>query len=257
MRGFISVLFSLIAALIVHVAPAAGDDLGIVLLHGKGGSPSGYVAELAAALKDRGHLVSTPTMPWAKNRIYDASFAGALVEIDREVDSLRQKGAKVIVIAGHSLGANVALGYAASRDNVNGIIALAPAHSPESSNFIKHMGQDVSRARDLVAAGKGKEKQRFSDVNQGKSLVVSATAEDYLSWFDPDGPAVMPRSAASFKVPTPLLLVAGSRDMGRDYIFDKAPPHPKSRFVALSADHFSVPSAAIEVVLTWLDSLRQ
>jgi len=258
-RGYVAILFSLITALIGH-APAAGNDLGIVLLHGKAGSPSGYVRELASALQSQGHLVSTPTMPWAQDRIYDASFDEAMREIDREIDSLRQKGATFVVVAGHSLGANAALGYAASRDGAGGIIALAPAHTPELPAFSKRVGQDVSRARDLIAAGKGKEKHRFSDVNQGQTLEVTATAEVYLSWFDPGGRAVMPKSAASFKIPTPLLLVVGSRErtaMGKDYIFDKAPPHPKSRFVSVPADHFTVPSAAIEEVVTWLGSLRQ
>jgi pimeloyl-ACP methyl ester carboxylesterase len=259
-RGYMAILFSLITALIGHIAPAASDDLGVVLLHGKGGSPSGYVRELASALQSKGHLVSTPTMPWAQNRIYDASYDEAMQEIDREVDALRQKGAKFVVVAGHSLGANAALGYASSRDSAGGIIALAPAHTPELPAFIKRVDHDVSRARSLVAEGKGKEKQRFSDVNQGQRLDVTATAETYLSWFDPAGSAVMPKSAASFKVPTPLLLVVGNLDrtaMGKDYIFDKAPPHPKSRFVTVPADHFAVPSAAIEEVVTWLDSLRQ
>jgi predicted alpha/beta-fold hydrolase len=53
MRSCVAILL----ALIVPVAPAAGDDLGVVLLHGKGGSPSGYVRELAAALRSKGHLV--------------------------------------------------------------------------------------------------------------------------------------------------------------------------------------------------------
>ena len=131
MRSCAAILFSLVTALASHFASASGDDLGVVLLHGKGGLPTGYIRELASALQGKGYLVSTPTMPWAKNRIYDASFEQAMVEIDREVDALRQKGAKLIVVAGQSLGANAALGYAASRNRVGGIIALAPAHNPE------------------------------------------------------------------------------------------------------------------------------
>jgi hypothetical protein len=112
----------------------------------------------------------------------------------------------------------------------------------------------------MVAAGKGKEKQAFSDLNQGQVLEVTATAEVYLSWFDPDGPAVMPRSAASIKTPTPLLFIVGSGDRtapAKDYIFDKAPAHAKSKFVTVTADHFTVPTAAIEEVVTWLVVLRQ
>ncbi|MGH8669888.1 MAG: alpha/beta hydrolase [Burkholderiales bacterium] len=255
-----AILFSLVAALASHIASAAGDDLGVVLLHGKAGSPTGYIRELAAALQGTGYLVSTPTMPWAKDRIYDASFDQAMAEIDRQVDALRQKGAKLVVVGGQSLGANAALGYAASRERVGGIIVLAPAHNPELQAFARRLGADVRRARALVAAGKGKDKQAFSDLNQRQVLEVTATAEVYLTWFDPDGPAVMPRSAASIKTPTPLLFVVGSGDRSapaKDYIFDKAPAHAKSRFVTLSADHFTLPTAAIEEVVAWLAVLRQ
>jgi pimeloyl-ACP methyl ester carboxylesterase len=252
-------LACLIAGLIGGVAAANGGDVGVVLMHGKGGSPSGYVRELGAALRSKGYLVSTPTMPWAERRIYDATFDGAMVEIDREGDSLREKGAKIVIVAGHSLGANAALGYASSRARADGIIALAPAHGPELPRFTERVGQDVIRAKELIAAGKGKEKHRFSDLNVGRLFDVETTAEIYLSWFDPDGHAVMPRSAAAFKVPTPLLFAVGTRDPtapAKEYIFDKAPPHPKSRFLTVSADHAGVPSAAIDDVLTWLASLR-
>ena len=69
MRGCVAILFSVVAALASHIAWAAGEDLGVVLLHGKGGSPAGYIRELAAALQGKGYLVSTPTMPWSKDRI--------------------------------------------------------------------------------------------------------------------------------------------------------------------------------------------
>ncbi len=259
MRNLLAILFSL-AALASHIASAADDDLGVVLLHGKGGSPAGYIRELASTLQGRGYLVSTPTMPWAKDRIYDASFEEAMAEIDREVSALRQKGAKLVVVAGQSLGANAALGYAASRERIGGIIALAPGHTPEMQVFARRMGADVRRARAMVAAGKGKEKQVFSDLNQGQVLAVTATAEVYLSWLDPEGSAVMSRSAASIKTPTPLLFVVGSGDHtapAKDYIFDKAPAHAKSKFVTVAVDHFQVPTAAIEEVLAWLVALRQ
>ncbi|MCI3951577.1 MAG: hypothetical protein K0R53_1074 [Burkholderiales bacterium] len=69
-----------------------------------------------------------------------------MAEIDREVNALREKGAKLVVVAGQSLGANAALGYAASRERVGGIIALAPAHSPELHAFARRVGSDVRRA---------------------------------------------------------------------------------------------------------------
>ena len=260
MRIHLAALTGLIGLLACAVAAAAANEVGVVLLHGKGGSPSGHVRELAAALQSKGHPVSAPAMPWAKERIYDASFEEALGEIDREVAALRQKGAKLVAVAGHSIGANVALGYAASRNGADAIIALAPAHSPESAAFGRRLGADVARARGLVDAGKGKEKQRFSELNQGSLVQVTATPEVYLSWVAPDGRAVMPKSAAAFKAPTPLLFVNGNGDrtaQGQDAIFDRAPPHPKSRFLTVAADHFNVPSVAIEQIAAWLAGLGQ
>jgi pimeloyl-ACP methyl ester carboxylesterase len=260
MRSYTPILLGLLAALLGPAAPAAGQDLGVVLLHGKGGSPAGYVRELGAALQRKGYLVSVPTMAWSKERIYDASYEDAMREIDREVDALKQKGAKLVVVAGQSIGANVALGYAAARDRVDGIIAMAPGHNPEGAAFARRLSADVARAKGLVAAGKGKEKQTFSDLNQGQLMQVTATAEVYLSWLDPDGLAVMPKSAASFKRPTALLFVVGSGDRSaptKDQVFDKAPPHPKSKFVTVAADHFGTPSAVIEEVAVWLGTLRQ
>jgi len=255
-----AILFVLITALAGHGARAGNNELGVLMMHGKGGSPEGYISELVAALRAKGYLVSAPALPWSKERIYDASYEDAMGEIDREVQSLRGKGAKLVVVGGHSLGANAALGYGALRGGVDGIIALAAAHSPESPNYAKRLGGEVSRARSLVASGKGKDRQRFSDLNQGTLVEVMASAEVYLSWMAPEGHAVMPRSAASFKAPTPLLFVNGLADRtasGKEVIFDKAPPHPKSRFVTVGSDHFGVPSVAIGEVTAWLDSLLQ
>jgi esterase/lipase len=249
------------AACVLGLATSAtGADFGVIVLHGKSGSPSRHVPSLVSALEAKGYLVSVPTMAWAGTRMYDATFDQAMAEIDREADALRRKGAKWIVVAGHSMGANAALGYGASRESVHGVIALAPGHAPESATFANRLGADVKRARELVAAGKAKAQQSFSDVNQGRAFSVMATPEAYLSWFDPEGTAVMPKSAAALKQSTALLVVEGSRDRlarGRGYIFDQAPAHPKNRFVTIDADHLEVPTVAIDEVAGWLASLRQ
>jgi hypothetical protein len=57
-----------------------------------------------------------------------------------------------------------------------------------------------------------------------------------------------------------VLFVVGSSDRSapaKDYIFDKAPAHAKSKFVTVTANHITVPTAAIEEVVTWLLALRQ
>ena len=255
-------LFSLFFALVTAIAaPCAwSGEVGVILLHGKASMPSGLgMQNLAAALEAKGYLVSVPEMGWSRNRIYDASYDESMSEIDRIVQELRQKGAKKVIVAGQSQGANAALGYAAHREGADGIIALAPGHVPELGKFRDSAAASVSRAKALIEEGKGREKHEFGDNDQGKRSTVSATPEVYLSWFDPDGPAVMPKNAAAFKKPLPLLIIVGSREKnakGPEYFFHKAPSHPNSKFVTVEADHTGVPGAAAEEILAWLGALQ-
>jgi len=59
------------------------ERIGVVLMHGRNGSPRGYIAPLATHLEDRGVEVSTPDMPWSKNRRFDQDFDSAMEEIDK------------------------------------------------------------------------------------------------------------------------------------------------------------------------------
>lgn len=67
----------------------------------------------------------------------------------------------------------------------------------------------------------------------------------------------MPKNAAAFKKPLPLLVIVGSREKnakGPDYFFDRAPSHPNSKFVTVEADHTGVSGAAAEEIIAWLES---
>ena len=92
-------------------AEAARGDMGVLLFHGKGGTahPNSPLGQLAEALNAAGFIVMTPDMPWSRSRIWEKSFDQAMAEIDKYVTQLRGKGAKKIIVGGHSLGANAAL----------------------------------------------------------------------------------------------------------------------------------------------------
>ncbi|MGB7065937.1 MAG: hypothetical protein WBF55_12405, partial [Syntrophobacteria bacterium] len=49
------------------------QDIGIVLMHGKNGTPHDYIATLAGSLRRAGLQVKTPEMPWSRRRIYAKS----------------------------------------------------------------------------------------------------------------------------------------------------------------------------------------
>jgi pimeloyl-ACP methyl ester carboxylesterase len=120
------------------------------------------------------------------------------------------------------------------------------------------LADEVARAKQLVASGRGGTLASFLDLNQGNTFQVQATPAAYLSFFAPNGPAVIPRNAAAMPA-MPLLWVIGRRDRlaeaGRKYAFDLAPRHSKSRYLEIDAGHFDTPTVSRPEVIAWLKAL--
>jgi pimeloyl-ACP methyl ester carboxylesterase len=268
-RKLFAALFSTLLAL--AAMPARADKIGIVLMHGKLGLPLGTSAgrgpaigaELIAALKGAGYLVTAPEMCWSRRRGFDKPFADCLAEIEPQIAALRQDGATAIVIGGVSLGGNAALFFAATHGNeVAGVIGLSPADDPVRKARRPEVAAALDRARALVAAGKGDMKDVFADVNTGAqgsyAMALNTTANIYLSFYDPGGPAAMASTVA--KLTVPLLWVAGSEDPtqrdAKSLYFDHAPANPKSAYVPVTANHLTAADAAKDAVLKWLAALR-
>ena len=239
--------------------PLAG--MGIVLMHGKGGRPGGNIGGLAAALEAQGARVIMPTMAWSGSRgvptSYNITFEQALGDIDGAIGTLRARGAKRIVIAGQSLGANAAIAYAARKGGqVAGVMALAPGHTPDR-NRRPELLQAVVEARAQVAAGQGTARGAFPDSNQGQVFSVPGTVAGWFSYYDANGTANMPNNAA--RLTQPFLYVIGTSDplifAGRAYIFSQARAHPKSRYVEVNAGHLDTPETARDDVVSWLKGL--
>ena len=232
------------------------ESYGVVFLHGKGGWAGAFDGGIMRALQADGARIATPEMPWSFTRKYGATYEEAMAEIDRAVVTLRAQGARKIIVIGHSLGANAAIGYAARRA-VSAVIALAPGHLPETVEMQGRTAGAVAEARRLVEAGQGNVPRVFPDMVQGLPIVTTATPLVYLSMFAPDGPAVIPRNVAAMG-PVPLLWVVGKldpiRSRGPDYAFTFA-RHPKSRYLEVFSGHVSTPLAARADVINWIKSL--
>jgi pimeloyl-ACP methyl ester carboxylesterase len=235
---------------------------GIVLMHGKGGQPGGYIQPMALALEAEGALVVMPKMAWSGTKgrpdSYSVSYTNALLEIDRAIAQLKSQGATKIIVAGQSLGANAALGFAAIKGaEITGIVLLAAGHTPERVRM-PEIATALASAQQLMSSGKGQEVADYPDFNQGKIFLTRATAEAYVSFFDPKGPAVMPTNA-SLLPSLPMLWVIGRRDglvsAGRGYVFDRAPANKKSRYVEIDAGHIDTPQVAPAEVIAWLKTL--
>ncbi len=239
----------------------AAEKVGVLLMHGKGGTsrPKSPIGKLSSFLKQKGFLVSAPDMAWSRDRGFDKTYEESMVEIDGEVKKLIKKGASKIVVGGHSIGANAALGYGVRYDGVAGILAIAPGHVPEVSEFQNLMGNDWKRAKKMVKSGNGDQKEKFSDVNQGRKSKKKMRAQVYLSWFNPSGPAVMPVNTANLKSGVALLWILGEKDRmypkGEAYAFSKAPSHAKHAYIVVKGGHKQTPQKGASEIANWLNEL--
>ncbi|MDA1024116.1 MAG: hypothetical protein O2817_12360 [Proteobacteria bacterium] len=239
----------------VRANSLADKKIGIILMHGKGGTDK-LVASLGSALQGAGALVITPLMPWSAARIYDKSYEEAMSEIDGYVAALRADGAQRIIIAGHSLGANAAMGYGARRSDVSGIVLLAYGHVPGKRGLAKKLSGSVEKARKMIDEGRGKEIAEFSDTG-GANSTATGSANDILSWFDPAGPATIATNAPNVSPNIAVMCVDGQYDKWKrcDEILNLVPVHPKNAKATVNADHEGTPAASVEVVLNWLQGL--
>ena len=257
-RVFVSLLAAIACGAFLPAAAAqdAAPKIGVVILHGKGGSPTRLVNVLADGLERKGLLVASPEMPWSGKRNYDKDVAAAEQEVSAALDKLRSRGAQKVFVAGHSQGAVFALHYA-SRHPLDGLILIAPGGNVATTFYQGKIGASVSRARSLVAAGKGEERGEFDEFEGGKgNWSVPTTAAIYLSWFDPEGAMNQEKSSRALPQSLPVLHVAPTSDYpalmrSKQAMFDALPAHPLKRLYEPDADHRSAPAASVDEIARW------
>jgi pimeloyl-ACP methyl ester carboxylesterase len=234
--------------------------LGAIVMHGKGGSPASLVSELAAALEAKGFAVANLEMPWSGNRTYDVDTKQADRQVDAAIADLKTRGAGKVFVMGHSQGGVFALHYA-TRHPVDGVVAIAPGGSVDNQTFLQQVGASLSRAKQLVAEGRGAEKQRLDDFegSRGNFTVVAPPAA-YVTWFDPDGAMSMTRTLREFPATVPVLWVSPTGDYpglrrSASQSYGRLPKNPLDRFVEPDTGHKGAPRAAIPAILEWTAQL--
>jgi hypothetical protein len=124
----------------------------------------------------------------------------------------------------------------------------------------KRLRPSLERARRLIADNRGADSESFEDINQGKQMSIKMTAINYVSYFDPDGLGAITKNIKKLSKAVPVLMVIGTADPfypESKAMFDSAPPHELSRYVALETDHFNLPKVVATEFLKWLDSFAQ
>lgn len=236
---------------------AATPKIGIVIMHGKGGSPSKHVSDLAEFLDKNGYLVANLEMPWSKKRDYDVNVSAAEEEVETALTSLRNKGAQKLFIAGHSQGGLFTLHFA-GKHVVDGIICIAPGGNVGNKLFREKLGDSVARAKQLVAEGKGDKKTNLEDFEGQKgTYAVTTTPAVYLTWFDPDGAMNMERAARDVNPQVPILWLVAERDYPglrkvNIPMFETLPKNKHTRLYEPKSDHLGAPSASRDEIARWI-----
>jgi len=237
-------------------AQTASSKIGIVIMHGKGGSPTRHVSDLASSLEEKGYLVANLEMPWSGRRDYDVNVSAAEKEVESALATLRSKGAQKVFVAGHSQGGLFAL-YFGGKHLVDGVIAIAPGGSVSSAVFRGKLGESVERARKLVAEGKGDEKTRFNDYEGSKGTYpIITTPAAYLSWFDPDGAMNQTMAVKTMNPQVPVLFIVPKADYPgllkvKQTMFDSLPKNPLSKLYEPDSSHLGAPSASRDEIVRW------
>ena len=234
---------------------------GVVLLHGTL-EPSYWLMPLKKKLDAAGFRTAMPEMPWSTKREYDRTYEEALDEVAAAAGGLERHGARRIVVAGHSMGGNAALAYAALRGGIAGLIVISPGPFPEDPDDQKEIAPGMAKARQMIAAGQGGQMGVFKDFVQWHGSMEGAhtTAKNYFSYYDPDGNAVIPKNAARMKPGIAVLWLLGmeekpNRVTDRSYAFDKLPPNRLNRYILVPKGHLDAPATGADSIVAWLKCL--
>lgn len=257
-RFLIALIFPVVSILLplTAIAETSPIKIGVVLMHGKGGSPTKHVSELASSLETRGFLVANLEMPWSGRRNYDVDVRTAEEEIESTLKTLRDKGAKKVFVAGHSQGGLFAL-YFGGKHVVDGVIAIAPGGNVGNPTFREKLGEHVAMARKFIAEGKAGEKTTLADFEGAKGTYpITATPAAYLTWFDPEGAMNQTTAVHGMNPAVPVLFIAPTNDYPgllnvKQQMFDALPKNPRTKLYEPNSSHLNAPSASSKEIVEW------
>lgn len=256
----IRVIARLLLAALAAAAPlsalAQAEPIGIVIMHGKGGSPNHFVSDLARSLERKDYLVANLEMPWSGRLGFSLPVSRAEADVAAAVADLRGKGAKKVFVAGHSLGGAFTL-HLAGRLTADGFIVIALGGDAANPFYRKSVAGSIARAEQLVAEGKGSVPVRLEDFEGGRgTYTIETVPAAYLTWYDLNGAMNMGRAAKAANPQSPILWIIQKRDYpgllkSSPLIFRMLPPSPLTRLYEPDSDHLNAPGASADEIARW------
>ena len=235
------------------------NNIVFVIMHGKSSKPDApFRLELYPKLTTEGYEVIAPRMPWSNE--WTGTPDDGISLIDEIVSQVAKRGKKVVLV-GHSLGGANALIYASRnpKKDVLGVITVAPGHMLHRSNRLQSVTESsVEKARNMVNAGKGDEKEYFKELNTGKIKDVRMSAITYLSYYDiekfPDVEQLLP------DIRLPVLWIAGDSDRltsiyNMEFLFESLPENVKNIYLEIRGGHKSVLANSAAEMNRWVSNL--
>lgn len=237
-------------------APGAADRVGIVLLHGIGATGAA-MEPLAAQLRAQGWAVRTPDMPYGGPAAFSKPVAAAEAIVRQELQTLRAAGARRLVVAGFSLGGFFAA-HMAGRETVDALVSIAPNGGAD----MKQLQDELVRARQLVAQGRGEAPTTMQDadvVGSARYPLPNAVPSAWITWFDPQGVMNWQGVWRRLRPGTPVFLVVPTRDLAnlrriKKPLWKGLPPHPANRLYEPRSDHLGASAASAREAVRWLRS---
>ncbi|HYF20969.1 MAG TPA: alpha/beta fold hydrolase [Ramlibacter sp.] len=233
--------------------PNAGR-VGIVLLHGIGATGAS-MEPLAARLRQAGWRVATPDLPYGGPRAFSEPVEAAERTVLAELERLRREGATRLVLAGFSLGGFFAA-HMAGRTPVDALVSIAP----NGGSDMKPLMDEVARARQLVAQGRGAQPTLMKDaavVGDERYDLPHATPAAYITWFDHAGAMNWRGVWSRLRPGTPVFLVVPTRDLAnlrkvKRELWQGLPRHPANRLYEPRADHLGASMASADEAVKWV-----
>lgn len=238
---------------------AEPKDIGIVIMHGKGGSPNRWVSDLAYSLERQGYQVANIEMPWSGERQYDVTVKDAEDEVTAALTDLRRDGVKKVFVSGHSQGGTFAFYYATNHD-IDGVIGIAPGGQVDSPPFRKELGNYVKQAKRMIDEGKGSETAKFADYEGSRgNNFVTTTADIYFDWFNPDGTQTS-NSIRKINPNIPVLYISPKQDypglkknMRTNY--NSLPRNALTKLYEPDSNHMGAPGASSTEIIHWINQV--